>query len=176
MQPIVQVSTYYHSVTWISHLFSLCVAQEEDSLVQEHGGGGVSSTSFTVTMDMQPLYMITPRQVWLKFFWVDNNTSDIRQLHILSFSPNLLPRYLRMLMVPAIIVPSTSKTGTRPKGISAISKIQPRYNHTILQMVEYLLALYSFFHWSSSNLISSYFTSACAKIIRLTSAFPRMLK
>ena len=43
----------------LSHLLSLCVAQEEEihsSLVQEHGGGGVSSTSFTVTMDMQPLY------------------------------------------------------------------------------------------------------------------------
>ena len=26
------------------------------SLVQEHGGGGVLSTSFTVTMDMQMLY------------------------------------------------------------------------------------------------------------------------
>jgi len=41
--------------------FSACVyiAQEEkihSSLVQEHGGGGVSSTSFTVTMDMQMLY------------------------------------------------------------------------------------------------------------------------
>ena len=46
------------TLTWISHLISLCVAQEEEihsSLVEEHGGGGVSSTSFTVTMDMQPL-------------------------------------------------------------------------------------------------------------------------
>ena len=44
-----------------SHFLSLCVAQEEVihfSLVQEHGGGGVSSTSFTVTMDMQILYKL----------------------------------------------------------------------------------------------------------------------
>jgi len=35
------------------------IAQEEViqfSLVQEHGGGGVPSISFTVTMDMQMLY------------------------------------------------------------------------------------------------------------------------
>ena len=31
------------------------------SQVQEHGGGGVSSTSFTVTMDMQMLYSLTWR-------------------------------------------------------------------------------------------------------------------
>ena len=40
--------------------FSLFQFDQEEvihfSLVQEHGGGDVSPTSFTVTMDMQPLY------------------------------------------------------------------------------------------------------------------------
>ena len=56
------------TLTCIFHFFSLCVAQEEEihsSLVKEHGGGGVSSTSFTVTMDMQPLYLA---EIWYTYW------------------------------------------------------------------------------------------------------------
>ena len=32
--------------------------------------------------------------------------------------PNFIPKYLRMLRLPAIFAPSASRTGMRPKGIS----------------------------------------------------------
>ena len=92
-------------------------------------------------------------------------------------SPNLLPKYLSMFRLPEIFGPKgwlTSNTGTRPKGISAISRTQD--NSTTTQLSSYLLALYSFIHWSPSNLKSRYFTSACAKMIRITSASPRESK
>ena len=39
---------------------------------------------------------------------------------LVSHVPNFIPRYLRMLRLPAIIsVPSTSRDGARPNGISA---------------------------------------------------------
>jgi len=64
-------------------LFSLCVAQEEkihSSLVQEHGGGGVSSTSFTVIMDMQTLYSVGKQYSWQSSTFGDFTTRPLNGL------------------------------------------------------------------------------------------------